>query len=36
MRYGSDQVQGRHPYLVTGAAVLRRAFHAPKSQDKGV
>ena len=28
------QVEGRHPYLVTGAAVLRRSLHARKSIDK--
>ena len=27
---------GRHPYLVTWAAVLRSSFHAHKSRDKGV
>ena len=43
MRYGSDQVQGRHPYLVTRAAVLgvggvplSATLHAHKSRDKGV
>ena len=44
MRYGSDQVQGRHPYLVTRAAVLgvgggvplTATLHAHKSRDKGV
>ena len=44
LSYGSDQVQGRHPYLVTRAAVLcvggfvplTATLHAHKSRDKGV
>ena len=36
LRCETVQVEGRHPYLVTRAAVLRRSLHAHKSRDKGV
>ena len=34
-RCETDQVKGRHPYLVTRAAVLWSSLHAHKSGDKG-
>ena len=34
-RRESDQAKGRHPYLPTGASVLRRSLHTHKSGDKG-
>ena len=35
-RCETDQAKGRHPYLMTRAAVLRRSLHAHKLRDKGV
>ena len=33
-RCETEQAKGRHPYVVTGASVLRRSLHAHQSRDK--